>query len=127
MRSHRAAAGAFRAVTFNVLIGSPFPPPFVGRWVANLGSAQGALRLQQQLQHVREAEAIARLAAPPLAGRDHLAYRSAYYPVRHVVDGDLCEAYGALPAEARARIAGELERAPGEVVRKLEDVRARVL
>jgi splicing factor 3B subunit 3 len=69
----------------------------------------------------------ARLAAPPLAGRDHLAYRSAYYPVRHVVDGDLCEAYGALPAEARARIAGELERAPGEVVRKLEDVRARVL
>jgi endonuclease/exonuclease/phosphatase family metal-dependent hydrolase len=44
-------------VTFNVLIGSPFPPPFVGRWAANLGSAAGAQRLQQQQRHVRDAAA----------------------------------------------------------------------
>jgi len=30
---------------------------------------------------------------PPLAGRDHMSFRSAYYPVRDVVDGDLCEQY----------------------------------
>ena len=28
---------------------------------------------------------------PPLAGRDHLSYRSYYYPVKNVIDGDLCE------------------------------------
>ena len=54
-----------------------------------------------------------RLEAPPLAGRDHLAYRSAYYPTRHVADGDLCEAYGGLAPEARARVAGELESVGG--------------
>ena len=68
-----------------------------------------------------------RLEAPPLAGRDHLAYRSAYYPARHVADGDLCEAYGGLAPEARARVAGELDRSAGEVAKKLEDARARVL
>jgi splicing factor 3B subunit 3 len=30
---------------------------------------------------------------PPLCGRDHLAFRSAYFPVKDVVDGDLCEQY----------------------------------
>ncbi|GJR29958.1 splicing factor 3B subunit 3-like protein [Tanacetum coccineum] len=28
---------------------------------------------------------------PRLCGRDHMAYRSAYYPVKDVIDGDLCE------------------------------------
>ena len=30
---------------------------------------------------------------PPLAGRDHMAYRSYYFPVKDVLDGDLCEQY----------------------------------
>ncbi|GKC13079.1 spliceosome-associated protein 130 A [Tanacetum coccineum] len=30
---------------------------------------------------------------PRLCGRDHMAYRSAYYPVKDVIDGDLCEQY----------------------------------
>ena len=30
---------------------------------------------------------------PPLAGRDHLAFRSFYFPVKDVIDGDLCEQY----------------------------------
>ena len=39
---------------------------------------------------------------PPLCGRDHLAFRSAYFPVKDVVDGDLCEQY----AQVRAGPAG---------------------
>jgi hypothetical protein len=27
----------------------------------------------------------------PLCGRDHMAYRSAYFPVKGCIDGDLCE------------------------------------
>lgn len=30
---------------------------------------------------------------PPLCGRDHLSYRSAYFPVKDVIDGDLCEQF----------------------------------
>lgn len=37
-----------------------------------------------------------RQEAPPLAGRDHLAFRSAYWPVRNAVDGDLCNTYAAV-------------------------------
>ena len=29
----------------------------------------------------------------PLCGRDHLAFRSAYFPVKDVIDGDLCEQF----------------------------------
>lgn len=31
-----------------------------------------------------------RQEAPPLCGRDHMAFRSAYFPVKDTVDGDLC-------------------------------------
>ena len=39
----QSAFRSFSAATFNVLIGSPFPAPFVGRWVENLASRAGAL------------------------------------------------------------------------------------
>lgn len=60
---------------------------------------------------------------PPLAGRDHMAYRSAYFPVREVFDGDLCSQYAALPLSKQQAIAAELDRTPGEVLKKLEDRR----
>ena len=34
-----------------------------------------------------------RQEAPPLAGREHISFRSAYFPVRDVIDGDLCEQF----------------------------------
>eukprot|EP00899_Mesostigma_viride_P018486 jgi/Mesvir1/26639/Mv20046-RA.2 len=64
---------------------------------------------------------------PPLCGRDHMAYRSAYFPVKDTVDGDLCEQYALLPPELQARIAEELDRTPGEVLKKLEDIRNRMM
>jgi splicing factor 3B subunit 3 len=44
-----------------------------------------------------------------------------------VVDGDLCEAFASLPAARQKAVAADLERTPGEVAKKLEDVRNRVL
>jgi CPSF A subunit region len=46
---------------------------------------------------------------PPLCGRDHLAFRSAYFPVKDVVDGDLCEQYAQVRAgpAAPCRLATE--------------------
>ena len=34
-----------------------------------------------------------RQEAQPLCGRDHMAFRSAYFPTKDVVDGDLCAQY----------------------------------
>lgn len=55
----------------------------------------------------------------PLAGRDHLIYRSYYAPVKGVIDGDLCETYFLLPNDKKQMIAGELDRSVREIERKI--------
>lgn len=63
-------------------------------------------------QHLRTEDA-------PLAGRDHLIYRSYYVPVKGVIDGDLCERYTLLPTDKKMMIAGELDRSVREIERKI--------
>lgn len=55
----------------------------------------------------------------PLAGRDHLMYRSYYAPVKGIIDGDLCERYTLLPNDKKQMIAGELDRSVREIERKI--------
>ncbi|KAL4779714.1 CPSF A subunit region-domain-containing protein [Aspergillus varians] len=62
----------------------------------------------------------------PLAGRDHLIYRSYYAPVKGVIDGDLCEMYFLLSNDTKMMIAGELDRSVREIERKISDMRTRV-
>lgn len=68
-----------------------------------------------------------RQEAQPLLGRDHMAYRSAYVPVKDVIDGDLCTQFGRLHPEKQRAIASELDRTPGEVLKKLEDIVNRII
>jgi len=68
-----------------------------------------------------------RQEASPLCGRDHLAFRSYYFPVKDCVDGDLCEQFGALDYERQVAIAEELVSTPAEVAKKLEELRTKVL
>jgi len=63
---------------------------------------------------------------PPLCGRDHLSYRSAFTTVKNVIDGDLCEQFTALEPAKQKHIADELDRSPMEVMKKLEDIRNRL-
>ena len=56
---------------------------------------------------------------PPLAGRDHLMYRSYYVPVKGVIDGDLCERFSLLANDKKQMIAGELDRSVREIERKI--------
>ena len=60
-------------------------------------------------------------------GREHVSYRSSFVPVKDVIDGDLCEAFGALPAARQKAIAGDLDRTPQDVWKKLEDTRNKIL
>lgn len=64
---------------------------------------------------------------PPLCGRDHMAFRSAYFPVKDVIDGDLCEQFPTLPPDLQKKIADELDRTPGEILKKLEDIRNKII
>lgn len=43
------------------------------------------------------------------------------------MDGDLCEAYAALPLARQKAIAGDLERTPADVLRKLEETRNKLM
>ena len=60
-----------------------------------------------------------------LSGRDHLTFRSYYFPVKSVVDGDLCEQFNTIDPMKRNSIAEELDRTATEVSKKLEDIRTR--
>jgi splicing factor 3B subunit 3 len=63
----------------------------------------------------------------PLTGRDHMAYRSYFGPVKEVADGDLCELFSSLSPDAQRTVASDLDRSPGEVLKKLEDTRNRLI
>ncbi|KAG2485365.1 hypothetical protein HYH03_015856 [Edaphochlamys debaryana] len=64
---------------------------------------------------------------PPLSGRDHLGFRSAYFPVRACVDGDLCGQFASIPVKKQQMIAESMDRTTGEVLKKLEDIRNKIL
>jgi splicing factor 3B subunit 3 len=49
--------------------------------------------LRDDVDFLSHVEMHMRQEHPPLAGRDHLAYRGAYFPVKDVIDGDLCEQF----------------------------------
>ncbi|CAK9294586.1 unnamed protein product [Gordionus sp. m RMFG-2023] len=60
-----------------------------------------------------------------LLGRDHLSFRSYHFPVKNVIDGDLCEQFNSLEYSKQRSISDELDRTPNEVSKKLEDIRTR--
>ncbi|UXI19321.1 DNA polymerase beta-like [Sarcoptes scabiei] len=77
----------------------------------------------EQLDFFQHLEMHMRSENAPLCGRDHLAYRSFYFPVKNVIDGDLCEQFNSLDLTKQKNIADELYLAPVEVSKKLEDMR----
>jgi splicing factor 3B subunit 3 len=46
--------------------------------------------------------------------------------VKDVIDGDLCEQFAQLPPNKQKSIADELEKSPGEILKKLEEIRNQV-
>ena len=67
------------------------------------------------------------LASCCSADRSYLHCERAHAQVKDVVDGDLCEQFPQMPADKQRAIAEELERTPGEVLKKLEDLRNALL
>jgi splicing factor 3B subunit 3 len=95
---------------------------------ATLGGALGAFvpfASKDEADFCTHLEMHLRIEAPPVLGNEHGAFRSSYFPVKAVVDGDLCEQFGRLGADAQRRISEEMDRTPSEIVKRLEQIRAR--
>lgn len=95
---------------------------------STIGGSLGALYpigFKEDVDFFQHFEMHMRQEAPPLLGRDHMSYRSYYFPVRSVIDGDLCEQYPALRREVQEGIADGLDKTPGEVLKKLEEIRSK--
>lgn len=82
---------------------------------------------KEELDFFTHLEMFLRIEAQPLAGRDHVMFRSSYAPVKDVVDGDLCEMFTTLDFNKQRVLAEELDRNPGEVNKKLEQIRSKIL
>ncbi|TPX70379.1 hypothetical protein SpCBS45565_g01800 [Spizellomyces sp. 'palustris'] len=80
---------------------------------------------KEDVEFFQQLEMHMRNKFPPLCGRDHLAFRSYYIPVRNVIDGDLCEQFNLLPNEVKRQIAEDMDRTVSDVSKKVEDVRNR--
>ena len=85
--------------------------PFIGR---------------EDVDFFSQLEQLIRTEEPPLAGRDHLMFRSYYVPVKGVIDGDLCERFMKLGFDSKQKIAAETDREVREIERKVQEMRTRV-
>ena len=84
------------------------------------------LTSKDDVELVQALEMHLRQEAPPLSGRDQLFFRSSYFPLKGVVDGDFCQGFNALPPEEQRAIADELDRAPPDIAKKLEELANRI-
>jgi splicing factor 3B subunit 3 len=93
------------------------------------GTSMGAIGVLLPLTRKEDVEFFVHLEmylrseVTPLCGREHLAYRSSYAPVKNVVDGDLCEFFPKLDVLRQRTLAEEIEHSPAEVHKRLEDIR----
>ena len=97
-----------------------------GTTMGSLGALMPITR-KEDVEFFVHLELYLRLEAPPLCGREHLAFRSFYAPVANTIDGDLCELFSSLDPDRQHAISEELKKTPTEVLKKLEDFRNRIL
>lgn len=97
------------------------------------GTASGSLGVMYPLETKEEVdfflhlEMNMRIQNQPLSGRDHLAFRSYHGASKNVIDGDYCEQFGMMQKDRQINLADELQRKPNEVIKKLEDIRNKIL
>ncbi|ANB11927.1 Rse1p [Sugiyamaella lignohabitans] len=83
------------------------------------------LTSKQDVKFFAQLENLLRENDVPIAGRDHMMYRSYYAPVKSTFDGDLCERFATLSHDKQEQIAASLDRTVREIERKVADVRVR--
>ncbi|CBX99445.1 similar to pre-mRNA splicing factor 3b [Plenodomus lingam JN3] len=79
-------------------------------WAGLQGTLGALIPFNSRRQHkmFQQLELQLRQDDKPLSGRDHLAYRSYFAPVKCVIDGDLIERFLVLSRDKRESIAGQM-------------------
>ncbi|KAF1952130.1 pre-mRNA-splicing factor rse1 [Byssothecium circinans] len=79
-------------------------------WAGLQGTLGALIPFSSRRQHkmFQQLELLLRNEDKPLSGRDHLAFRSYYTPVKSVIDGDLIERFLVLSRDKRESIVGQL-------------------
>ncbi|KAF2683621.1 hypothetical protein K458DRAFT_367888 [Lentithecium fluviatile CBS 122367] len=79
-------------------------------WAGLQGTLGAMIPFRSRRQHkmFQQLELQLRNDDKPLSGRDHLAYRGYYTPVKSVIDGDLVERFLVLSRDKRESIVGQL-------------------
>lgn len=79
-------------------------------WAGLQGTLGALIPFSSRRQHkmFQQLELQLRSDDKPLSGRDHLAYRSYFTPVKSVIDGDLIERFLVLSRDKRESIVGQL-------------------
>lgn len=79
-------------------------------WAGLQGTLGALIPFTSRRQHkmFQQLELQLRSDDKPLSGRDHLAYRSYFTPVKSVIDGDLIERFLVLPRDKRESIAAQI-------------------
>jgi splicing factor 3B subunit 3 len=62
-----------------------------------------------------------------LSGRDHLSYRSTYFPVKNIIDGELIQEFNLLSFDQSNALAAELSSTPQDIKKKLEEIKNRII
>lgn len=114
-----------------VHIGAALTDVFCDGGSIRYATAHGALgalvplETESESTLVRGVERWAR-GAESLIGRDHTRFRSVYYPVKNVVDGDLCELVLSRRSQEYSAIANEVGRPVGDILRSIEELRWKI-
>jgi len=85
------------------------------------------IKAKEDVSFFQHLEMHLRQETSALCGRDHMSFRSYYFPVKETCDGDLCETFTLLPHERQSAIAAELLSSPPDVHKKLEETRNFIL
>ncbi|KAJ2504626.1 pre-mRNA-splicing factor rse1, partial [Coemansia sp. RSA 2049] len=111
------------ALTTAALVPGARPVVLLATLLGSLGAAIPLLS-RADADTLRALERSIRDRAPPVSGRDHAAFRSALAPARSAIDGDLCERFFLLDADARQAIADDVGRSVSDILKKLDDMRS---
>jgi len=82
---------------------------------------------REEVDYFTHLEMYLRIEIQSVCGRDHQMFRSAYSPVKCVIDGDLCEEFSSLEFNKQKVISKELDKTPNELMKKLEEIRNKIL
>lgn len=85
------------------------------------------LQTQREVETIQQLEMLMRNEDVSLVGREHIFFRSATFPVKNVIDGDLLSIFPKLKPERQTWIAQQLDKTASDILRLLDEIHSRII